>query len=141
MIILDTNVISALMRHPADEKVVAWLDRQPRSSVWTTSITLLELYYGLQIMAAGRKRSALMERLETLVMEKLERRVAVFEISAAGHAADLMAARKKAGRPVELRNTMIAGIALSSNAVLATRTKTHFDDLPISVIDPWAANF
>lgn len=141
MIILDTNVISALMRHPADEKVVAWLDRQPRSSVWTTSITLLELYYGLQIMAAGRKRSALMERLETLVMEKLERRVAVFEISAAGHAADLMAARKKAGRPVELRNTMIAGIALSSNAVLATRTETHFDDLPISVIDPWAANF
>jgi len=140
MIILDTNVISALMCHPADEKVIAWLDRQPRSSIWTTSITLLELYYGLQIMAAGRKRSALMQRLETLVMEKLDRRIAAFEISAAGYAADLMAARKKAGRPVELRDTMIAGIVLASNATLATRNKMHFDDLPVSVIDPWQAN-
>ena len=140
MIILDTNVISALMRHPADKKVVAWLDRQPRSSIWTTSITLLELYYGLQIMAAGRKRSALIQRLETLVMEKLDRRIAAFEISAAAQAADLMAARKKAGRPVELRDTMIAGIALASNATLATRNKMHFDDLPVSVIDPWTAN-
>ena len=137
MIILDTNVISALMRHPADEKVIAWLDRQPRSSVWTTSITLLELYYGLQIMAAGRKRSTLMQRLETLVQEKLDRRIAGFDIGAAEHAADLMAARKKAGRLVELRDTMIAGIALASNAALVTRNKTHFDDLPISVIDPW----
>src|SRR5215468_10127248 len=134
MIILDTNVISALMRHPADQKVIAWLNRQPRSSIWTTSITLLELYYGLQIMAAGRKRSALMQRLETLVMEKLDRRIA------AGHAADLMAARKKVGRPVELRDTMIAGIVLASNATLATRNKMHFDDLPVSVIDPWQAN-
>lgn len=137
MIILDTNVISALMRHPADEKVIAWLDRQPRSSVWTTSITLLELYYGLQIMAAGRKRSTLMQRLETLVQEKLDRRIAGFDIGAAENAADLMAARKKAGRPVELRDRMIAGIALASNAALATRNKTHFEDLPISVIDPW----
>lgn len=139
MIILDTNVISALIRSPADEKVIAWLDRQPRSSIWTTSITLLELYYGLQIMAAGRKRSVLMERLETLVKETLDRRIAGFEISAAGHAADLMAARKKLGRPVELRDTMIAGIALASNAVLVTRNKSHFDDAPISVIDPWTA--
>lgn len=73
-------------------------------------------------------------------MHKLDRRIAAFEISAAGHAADLMAARKKTGRPVELRDTMIAGIALASNAALATRNKTHFDDLPISVIDLWTAN-
>lgn len=141
MIILDTNVISALMRHPADKEVITWLDRQPRSSIWTTSITLLELYYGLQIMALGRKRSTLMQRLETLVIETLDRRIAGFEISAAEHAADLMAARKKVGRPVELRDTMIAGIALASNAALATRNKTHFDDLPISVIDPWTVAF
>ena len=137
MIILDTNVISALMRHPADGQVIAWLDRQPRSSIWTTSITLLELHYGLQIMASGRKRSALMQRLETLVTENLDRRIAAFDASAAEHAADLMAGRKKAGRPVELRDTMIAGLALASNAALATRNKPHFDDLPVSIIDPW----
>lgn len=82
-----------------------------------------------------------MQRLETLVIETLDRRIAGFEISAAEHAADLMAARKKVGRPVELRDTMIAGIALASNAALATRNKTHFDDLPISVIDPWTVAF
>lgn len=139
MIILDTNIISALMRHPADEAVIAWLDHQPRSSIWTTSITLLELYYGLQVMALGRKRTALMQRLEILLTEKLERRIASFDQSAAGHAADLMAARRKAGRPVELRDTMIAGIALASNAKVATRNRTHFGDIPNLVIDPWAA--
>lgn len=139
MIILDTNVISALMRHPSDEDVIGWLDRQPRTSIWTTSVSLLELYYGLQIMALGRKRLALMQRLEILLTVKLDRRVAAFDAAAAGHAADLMAARRKAGRPVELRDTMIAGIALASNAILATRNKTHFDDLPIVVVDPWTA--
>jgi hypothetical protein len=139
MIILDTNVISALMRDPADAAVIGWLDRQPRTSIWTTSITLLELYYGLQIMPAGRKRSTLMQRFETLVSQKLERRVAAFDTAAAGHSAGIMAARKKAGRPVELRDTMIAGIALASNASLATRNKSHFGYLPISVVNPWSA--
>ena len=137
MIVLDTNVISALMRDPADRAVVSWLDRQPRTSIWTTSITLLELYYGLQIMATGRKRSALMQRLEMLVGQILDRRVAAFDMAAAGHTADIMAARKKAGRAVELRDTMIAGILLASNASLATRNTNHFDDLPISVVNPW----
>lgn len=139
MIILDTNVISALMRDPADKAVIAWLDRQPRTSIWTTSVTLLELYYGLQIMPAGRKRAGLLQRLEMLVGQTLDRRIAAFDMAAAGHAADIMAARKKAGQPVELRDTMIAGIALASNASLATRNTTHFNDLPIAVLNPWNA--
>ena len=76
MILLDTNVLSALMRRTSDAGVIAWLDRQPRTSVWTTSITILEVRFGLQVMPAGKRRSVLMELFERVLTEKIERRVA-----------------------------------------------------------------
>ena len=137
MILLDTNVISALMQQPTDKKVVAWLDGQPRSSVWTTSVTVLEIRYGLHILALGKKRSTLMQAFEILLTDKLGQRVAAFDMAAALYSAELMAERRKQGRPVELRDTMIAGIALASNATVATRNTAHFDDLSVSVVNPW----
>jgi len=137
MIILDTNVLSALMHAVPDRRVVAWLDRQPRTSVWTTSITILEIRFGLQIMAAGKKREALLQAFEEL-MAKLDHRVAPFDDAAAQEAGDLMASRQTKGRPGDLRDTMIAGIVLARHATLATRNKVHFDDLPTAVVDPWA---
>src|SRR5271157_2279030 len=108
MIILDTNVLSALMRQAPDPPVVNWLDQQPRTSIWTTSVTVLEVRYGLQIMAAGKRRTLLMEGFEAL-LDKLGHRVAAFDADAAQQAADLMASRHKKGRPGDLRDTMIAG--------------------------------
>jgi predicted nucleic acid-binding protein len=137
MIVVDTNVLSALMRRIPDPKVVAWLDGQPRTSVWTTSITILEVRFGLQVMQAGKKRSALLEIFERVLTEKIERRVVPFDTLAAQHAANLMAVRQKNGRPAELRDTMIAGIVLATRATLATRNTKHFDDLSISVVNPW----
>src|SRR5579863_1191900 len=125
MIIVDTNVLSALMRQRPDTDVVAWLDRQPRTSIWTTSITILEVRFGLQIMAGGRRRSALMQRFEE-VLEKIEYRVAAFDASAAQEASALMASRHNRGRPGDLRDTMIAGIAVAQHATLATRNTAHF---------------
>ena len=139
MIILDTNVLSTLMHRTPDISVVAWLDRQPRTSVWTTSITILEVRFGLQVMPGGKKRSVLIEVFERVLTEKIERRVAPFDTLAAQHAADLMAVRQKNGRPGELRDSMIAGIVLASRATLATRNARHFDDLSISVVSPWEA--
>ena len=139
MILLDTNVISALMQQPADKTVIVWLDNQARSSIWTTSVTVLEIHYGLQILPTGKKRAALMQAFEILLTDKLGQRVAAFDMAAALHSADLMAERRKQGRPVELRDTMIAGIALAANATLATRNTAHFDDLSITVVDPWTA--
>ena len=139
MILLDTNVLSALMRRTPDLSVIAWLDRQPPTSVWTTSITILEVRFGLQVMATGKKRSALLELFDRVLTEKMERRVASFDILAAQHAAEMMAVRQKSGRPGELRDTMIAGIVLASRATLATRNTRHFDDLPISLVNPWEA--
>jgi predicted nucleic acid-binding protein len=138
MIILDTNVLSALMRQPPDKNVVGWLDQQPRTSIWTTSITVLEVRFGLQIMPCGKRRSVLIEAFEG-VLDKIGHRVVAFDVAAAQQAGDLMAARHKKGRPGELRDTMIAGIVLAQHATLATRNTAHFDDISVPLIDPWSA--
>src|SRR5215831_17770100 len=137
MIILDTNVLSALMRHPAEKRVIEWLDKQPRTSIWTTSVTILEIRYGLQILPAGKRRSALIQSFEKVVVDKLESRVAPFDTAAAQQAGDLMALRHRKGSPGELRDTMIAGVVLASHATLATRNTSHFEDLSVLVVNPW----
>lgn len=138
MIILDTNVLSALMRLEPETAVLAWLDRQPADSVWITSITLFEVRLGLALMATGRKQRALEAALARVLEEDIENRVLDFDSPAAIEAAALAAARRKAGRPIDVRDTQIAGIALARRASLATRNVRHFSDLKIPVIDPWA---
>jgi predicted nucleic acid-binding protein len=138
MIILDTNVLSVLMSVMPDRNVVSWLDRQPRTSVWTTAITILEVRFGLQIMASGKRRSALMRAFDE-VLDKMGHRVVAFDAAAAQQASDLMASRHKKGRPGDLRDTMIAGIVLAQHATLATRNTAHFDDVSVPLINPWSA--
>ncbi len=139
MIILDTNVLSALMQQRPNQDVIDWLDKQPRTSIWTTSVTVLEIRFGLQVMPLGKRRSLLMRTFEKLLVEQIGQRVAPFDSIAALQAGDLMARRHKNGRPGDLRDTMIAGIVLACHATLATRNKRHFDDLTVPVIDPWAS--
>ena len=138
MIILDTNVLGALMHTVPDPKVVAWLDRQPAESVWITSITLFETRFGLALLPLGRRRRALESAFDQLLNEDLENRVLDFDSAAATAAASLAAARQKRGQPVDMRDTQIAGIALARHATLATRNARHFADLKISIINPWA---
>ena len=140
MIILDTNVISALMQQQPDPVVVAWLDEQPAESIWITSITLFEARYGIALLTHGQRRATLQERFEQLMQEDLENRVLLFDANAAEHAAELAAQRKERGRPVDMRDTCIAGIALAKRATLATRNLRHFKDLSVTVVSPWAEN-
>ena len=137
MIILDTNVLSALMRPAPDEAVIAWLDEQPGSSVWTTAVTVLEIRFGLQILPAGKRRSGLMRAFESVLLDQLEQRIAPFDAAAAQHAAELMASRHRKGRPGDLRDTMLAGIVLAQRATLVTRNTRHFEDLTAPVLNPW----
>jgi predicted nucleic acid-binding protein len=137
MIILDTNVLSELMLRVPDEKVLRWLDRQAETSVWTTSVTVFEIRFGLESMSGGKRRTALMESFEE-ILDTLDRRIAPFDTAAAEHASVLMAARKLQGRLREDRDTMISGIVLASRARLATRNVAHFDDLHASLVNPWA---
>jgi predicted nucleic acid-binding protein len=137
MVVLDTNVLSALMREMPPEQVLAWLDLQPRLSVWTSAITVMELRHGVEMLASGRNRRRLEQAMERLVVEKFLDRIAPFDTAAAEQAARLMAARQRAGRPGEMRDTMIAGIVLANHATLATRNTRHFADLSVPVVNPW----
>ena len=137
MVILDTDVLSALMLSEPDEAVASWLDRQARTSVWTTSVTIFEIRFGLEVMPTGRRCAGLEMGFARLLKDKLEDRVLVFDEAAAEAAAALTGRRHRAGRPRELRDSMIAGIALAQRATLATRNVRRFDDLRVSVVDPW----
>jgi len=105
--------------------------------VWITAITVFEVYFGLQVMATGKRQSLLMAAFERLLTEMIQQRIAHFDGAAAQHAADLMAARQKKGRSGELRDTMLAGIVLASHATLVTRNVRHFEDISSSVVNPW----
>ncbi len=138
MIVLDTNVLSALMQQQPDAQVVAWLDKQAAESVWISTVTLFEARYGLALLASGRRKKLLLERFDQFLQDDLENRVLSFDTPAANLAAQLAAERKARGRPVDMRDTFIAGIALARRATLATRTSRHFDDLSVPVVNPWA---
>lgn len=137
MIILDTNVLSALMQQPAAAEVVAWLDEQPAESIWITNITLFEARYGLNLLPTGQRKAMLQERFDCLLQDDLENRVLLFDANAATEAAALSAARKVRGQTVDMRDTFIAGIAVARRATLATRNVRHFDDLSVPVVNPW----
>jgi predicted nucleic acid-binding protein len=126
VIILDTNVLGALMRSVPDATVVRWLDRQPAESVWITSITLFETRFGLALLPSGRRRQRLELEFDRLLREDLENRVLDFDSAAATEAASLAAARQKSGRSVDMRDTQIAGWRVTPHWRLETS-----DILPI----------
>lgn len=139
MILLDTNVVSAFMKHDVDPTVMAWLDKQPAESIWTTAITILEVRTGLELLAGGRRRRALEDAFTRMIEEHLERRVLPFDTTAAEMAGRIAAERRRSGHPVEIRDIQIAGIATARKAAIATRNVRHFKGLDVPVIDPWGA--
>lgn len=139
MIILDTNVLSALMQTDVDPAVVSWLDAQRAESIWLTSITIFEARYGLALLPDGRKKLSLQDRFEVLLRDDFKHQVLMFDSAAADQAALLSAQRKAQGHPVDMRDTFVADIAQAKRATLATRNVRHFDDVSVPVVNPWAA--
>ena len=140
MIRLDTNIISALRRDPADARVVAWPDRQAPETTWTTSISVYEVEFGLATMSEGRRRRALEDAFALVLSEDIGGRVAAFDQPAAMAAARLAAHRQRVGRPIDTHDTRIAGIAMSRRAAVVTRNVRHFQGVDVPVIDPWEAS-
>ncbi|MGB1226093.1 MAG: type II toxin-antitoxin system VapC family toxin [Mycobacterium sp.] len=138
MILLDTNVLSALMQATPDPVVVEWLDNEPAESMWTTSITVFEIHTGINLLERGRRRSQLERSFPQLLKDDLNGRVQVFDQAAALTAGTIAAEQQRNGRPVEIRDVQIAGIAASRRAVLATRNTRHFETTGIDLINPWA---
>jgi len=139
MILIDTNVLSALMRDRPDPAVVAWLDRLAPSSVWTTAVTVFEIRYGLRRLAPGQRRKRLEAAFSKALNDVLNNRVLGFDPVAAQAAGELAAEGERAGQPCDMRDLFIAGIARARNAALATGNTRHFADLGIELIDPFAA--
>lgn len=138
MIVLDTNVVSALMRREPDSLVVTWLDGLPPESIWTTSITIFEVRLGLEILAAGRRRRQLEDAFGMVLAEDFEDRILPFDQTAAQAAGRIAASQRRAGRPVEIRDVQIAGIVSARKATLATRNTRHFEGIGLALVDPWS---
>ena len=135
-LILDTNVISELMRKRPDPRVLHWLDAQPPDSLFTTAIAEAEIRTGIAVLAAGRRRTALAAAADQL-FQLFDDRILPFDSPAAGDYADIVAGRRAAGRPVSQADSQIAAIARSRAAAVVTRNTGDFDDVDIDVIDPW----
>ena len=138
MIVLDTNVVSALMRDPVEFKVVEWLDRQDTSAIFLSAISLQELRYGVLRLPAGRRRSELNEKLQLVLEEILPGRIVPFDREAAEATSRLQAAREARGRTVEPPDAQIAGIAIARRASICTRNVRYFEDAGVPVVNPWA---
>lgn len=138
MIILDTNVLSALMRPDLEPRVVAWANGQHPDEFWTMAISVLEIRSGILRLPAGRRKAVTGEAFERLLETVLMKRIIAFDTAAAEAAAGFTARRIAKGRNIGTLDTQIAGIVASRRAVLATRNRRDFEDLDIALVDPWA---
>jgi predicted nucleic acid-binding protein len=140
MLVLDTNVISELMKAEPHPRVIAWLDSQPSISVWTTSVSVFEISFGLNSLPDGKRKSVLQDAFEAMLADDLEYHVLDFDRPAAIRAGEISAKLHGLSRPVEVRDVQIAGIVSVRQAILATRNLKHFQDTNISLVNPWGEN-
>lgn len=137
MIVLDTNVVSELMRQAPDDSVVSWVDQYPAGDVFITAVTAAELEFGVARLPAGRRKKALMIKVAELLAEDFQDQILPFGVDAAAHYAEIAAQREREGRPISMADAQIAAICRRYNAHLATRNTKDFADTGVHVLDPW----
>jgi toxin FitB len=138
MIVLDTNVISEMMRPNPAPQVSGWFAAQPASSLFTTALTQAEILFGLAILPAGRRRDHLIVAANAIFEQDLAGRIVPFDAGAAPIFAEIAARRRQGGRAISRIDAQIAAISRSRGASLATRDTTDFADCGLVVIDPWS---
>ena len=137
MILLDTNVVSELMRPAPSQTVMSWLTGQPAASLFISAATEAELRYAVMLLPEGRKRAELVAAIEGMLAEDFAGRILPFDSAAARAFAGIAAGRRQAGRPISQFDAQIAAIAQSRGAELATRNVADFEGCGVEVIDPW----
>jgi predicted nucleic acid-binding protein len=137
VILLDTNVLSEALKPLPSPIVLRWLAAQEPSSVFTTSVTQAEVLYGIETLPPGKRRTRLLAAVEKMFAEEFEGRILPFDEDAARAFAGIVAARDRAGRPISQFDAMIAAIARSHRAAVATRNTADFQDCGVDVINPW----
>jgi predicted nucleic acid-binding protein len=137
MIILDTNVLSELMKPAPTGTVVDWMAAQPAASLYTTSITQAEILHGLMLLPRSRRRSALEAAATSMFAEDFAGRILGFGTEAAPPYAQIASDRRRAGRPISAFDAQIAAIARFTGAAIATRNVADFHSCGVTLMDPW----
>lgn len=139
MIVLDTNVLSEMVRPIAASAVIEWLDVQPASDLATTAITAGEVFSGVALLPDGRRKARLTDEIAASLAD-LGGRIYPFNLDAAREYAEVVASRRRMGRPVEIADAQIAAICRSRGASLATRNVSDFEGVGVQVVNPWTAD-
>lgn len=137
MIVLDTNVVSELMRPSPSPAVESWIAGRQAASLFFSAVGEGELRFGLAIMPAGRRRDALASEIEAMLREDFTDRILPFDSEAARAYAVIAASRRVAGRPIAEADCQIAEIARSRGMAMATRNVRDFEDIGVNILDPW----
>jgi predicted nucleic acid-binding protein len=138
MIVLDTNVVSELMKSAPEPSVLAWIDAMPAATVFVSAITRAEILYGIALVPEGKRRDRLEQAAHTAFETYFRGRILPFDSEAADAFAPLAAGRRQAGRPISQPDAQIAAIARSRGAELATRNVPDFEGCGVEIINPWA---
>lgn len=139
MIVLDTNVISELLRPSPSKQVEAWLSAQDGANLFFTAVGEAELRHGVAILPAGKRRTALTHAIEAILAEDLRDRILPFDQAAARAYAAIAAKRRASGRPISQFDCQIAAIAKAHDASVATRNTTDYEGCGIRVLNPWGS--
>ena len=139
MIVLDTNVLSELMRSQPATAVFAWVAAQPRDELYTTSVNKAEILFGIAALPDGRRRAALTAAAEAMFTGDFAGRVLSFDEEAAVYYAQIVAARRREGRPIEAFDALVAATTLAAGASIATRDTGGFAGCGLTLINPWEA--
>lgn len=139
MIVLDTDVVSELMRQAPEVNVVSWVDQYPPDEVFITAVTAAELQYGVARLPDGHRKTVLTTKVGELLTEDFHGRILPFGGDAAVHYAWIAASREREGRPISMADAQIAAICKYYGARLATRNTKDFADTGIHILNPWDA--
>jgi predicted nucleic acid-binding protein len=140
MLVLDTNILSAMMRSPLVPEVAAWVAAQPEEVLYTTAVSQAEVLAGIEILPDGRRRAALERAARAMFADDFDGRILPFDSEAAAAYADIFATRKRAGRPTAPHDLMIAAIARANDASMVTRDIRDFEGCGLTLINPWDAH-
>jgi predicted nucleic acid-binding protein len=137
VILLDTNILSELMRTDGSKRVIAWLDLQATSSLFICAITRAEIELGLCLLPDGKRKDKL-KRAALEMFDEFEGRCLPFEENSAIQYAQLVAHRQKSGRPISVEDAQISAIALAHGMKLATRNTRDFTSIEeLELVNPW----
>ena len=137
MIVLDTNVISEVLRPTPDTHVMAWLENRSNSQFFTTTISEAEIRYGVARLEDGRRRQALLQTIDGIFAEDFAGRILIFDRAAAADYAGIVTGRECMGRPISQFDAQVAAIAKAHGASIATRNGKDFEGLGLDIINPW----